>query len=124
MLKESKTYTSFSVKDINSVKDFYINKLGLIVSNTMEDYALGFKTGGDTSFFVYPKNDHVPATYTVLNFVVEDLDKCVDELMENGVQMEQYPDMKTNQKGIAETGGGRMAWFKDPAGNILSAGTA
>lgn len=118
----TKAASSFSVDDIEKAKEFYASKLGLDVSD--EEEGLKMEIGG-LSTFIYPKDDHAPATFTIINFMVDDVDKAVDELAKRGVQFESYEgEMKTDEKGIfrgAESGNGpNIAWFKDPAGNILS----
>ncbi len=123
MLKDSKAFGSFSVNDLNKAKDFYSQKLGLEVSETKE--GLGLKITGGGEIFIYPKPNHTPASFTVLNFPVDDIDQVVDELGRLGVQFESYEgEMKTDKKGIyrgaARGEGPNIAWFKDPAGNILS----
>lgn len=121
MLEKATSFSSFSVNDINTAQEFYEKVLGLKVKKH-EAMGLEVFTAGTSGIFVYPKKDHKPATFTVLNFIVEDLDNEVYELTKKGVKFEQY-DMeyiKTNEKGIAEQGEDRkMAWFKDPAGNIF-----
>lgn len=114
--------SSFSVNDIETAKEFYATRLGLDISG--EEHVLKMKIGG-LNTFIYPKDDHAAATFTILNFMVDDIDKAVDELAKRGVQFESYEgEMKTDEKGIfrgAESGHGpNIAWFKDPAGNILS----
>ena len=114
--------SSFSVDNIEKAKEFYASKLGLDVS--AEEEGLKMQIGG-LSTFIYPKDDHAPATFTIINFMVDDIDKAVDELAGRGVQFESYEgEMKTDEKGIfrgAESDNGpNIAWFKDPAGNILS----
>lgn len=121
MFKNSDAFSSFSVDDVEKAKAFYRDILGLEVE---EEMSLGLKLGNGTTVMVYPKSDHTPAAYTVLNFPVSNVEEAVDELTAAGVTFEQYdlPDLKTNEKGIAE-GDGRgptMAWFTDPAGNIFS----
>ena len=127
MLTDKKAFSSFSVNDIDKAKEFYQSTLGLNVKKI--EMGGGFSvleldvTGG-AKVLVYPKPDHTPATFTVLNFPVEDLEKTVDELTAKGVKFEQYDigDMKTDKKGIVR-GDGRapdIAWFTDPAGNIIS----
>ena len=118
----TKAASSFSVNDIEKAKEFYATKLGLDVSG--EEEVLKMQIGG-LNTFIYPKDDHAPATFTILNFMVDDIDKAVDELAKRGVQFESYEgEIKTDEKGIfrgAESGHGpNIAWFKDPAGNILS----
>jgi len=120
MLKDSKTFTSFSVDDLDAAKDFYHKKLGLTLLDEF-DGGLRFQTGGDTSFMVYIREKHVPALYTVLNFEVDDIEKKIGELNDQEIMMEQYPEMGTDELGISTQGDDtKMAWFKDPAGNILS----
>jgi predicted enzyme related to lactoylglutathione lyase len=118
----TKAAASFSVNDIEKAKQFYAQNLGLDVSPEMEG-GLTMKIGG-LETFIYPKDDHTPATFTVLNFIVDDIDKAVDELVNRGVKFESYEgDLKTDEKGVfrgGEKGGPNIAWFKDPAGNILS----
>lgn len=123
MLKGSKAFTSFSVDHLKKAKEFYGQKLGLEVSETNE--GLGLKITGGGEIFIYPKDNHTPATFTVLNFPVDDIEQAVDKLGGLGVRFESYEgEMKTDKKGIfrgADRGEGpNIAWFKDPAGNILS----
>jgi len=120
MLKESKAFSGFSANDIPKAKDFYGRTLGLEVS---EDHGLlTLHLAGGNKVLVYPKSSHVPATFTVLNFPVKNVDQAVDELKKRGVRFEIYnlPDLKTDEKGIMRGQGPTIAWFKDPAGNILS----
>lgn len=122
MLKSVKAFSGFSVDDIEKAKQFYSDVLSLEVKQTEQGLDVTLPGGGN--LFIYPKHDHVAATYTVLNFVVEDIDAAVDGLVESGVQFEHYDSehMKTDEKGIArgEGKGPTIAWFKDPAGNFLS----
>jgi len=120
MLKDSKAFSGFSVDDIQKVKDFYSNTLGLDVSE--ENDLLTLHLGSGSKVFVYPKGDaHTPASFTVLNFPVPDVEEAVDALVEKGVAFEHYEgDIATDEKGIHRTGGPLIAWFKDPAGNVLS----
>lgn len=118
----TKAIGSFSVTDTEKAKEFYGGKLGLEIADAGE--GLKMQIGGVTTF-VYPKENHEPATFTILNFMVDDIDKAVDELAKRGVQFESYEgEIETDEKGIfrgAESGHGpNIAWFKDPAGNILS----
>jgi predicted enzyme related to lactoylglutathione lyase len=120
MLEKSKTFSSFSAPDIAKEKEFYSRTLGL---KTSEDHGLlRLHLAGGNNVLIYPKPDHVPATFTVLNFPVEDVDRAVDELTKRGVQFEHYNqgELKTDEKGIMRGNGPTIAWFKDPAGNILS----
>jgi catechol 2,3-dioxygenase-like lactoylglutathione lyase family enzyme len=120
MLKEAKAFGGFSVDDIDAARDFYGRVLGLDVgeSNGMLELHLG----SGAAVLVYPKDDHEPATFTILNFPVADVDEAVDALNDRGVRFEIYdrPDLKTDGKGILRGAGPNIAWFKDPAGNILS----
>ena len=122
MFKNTKAFSSFSVDDINKARDFYGGKLGLEVSDEpgMKGLLnLHFKDGA--KIMIYSKPDHVPATFTILNFLVVDIEKTVDELTKQGVIFEKYEgDPKTDEKGISRGQGPVIAWFKDPAGNILS----
>ncbi len=120
-LTEAKAFPSFSVNDIAKAPDFYRDTLGLKVADRPE--GLELDVGGGNKVFVYGKPNHEPATFTVLNFPVDSVESAVDKLKSTGVTFEQYdlPGIKTDARGIArDTGGPAMAWFKDPAGNILS----
>jgi catechol 2,3-dioxygenase-like lactoylglutathione lyase family enzyme len=118
MFKSSPAFSGFSVNNIAQARDFYKKTLGLDTDEPMGQLRLKLATGG--TVFVYEKPDHIPATYTVLNFPVPDVDKAVDELTKLGIRFEQYPPT-TDAKGIArDNGGPTIAWFKDPAGNFLS----
>ncbi len=119
MLKDSKAFGGFSVSDVQKARAFYGQTLGLEVSE--DNGMLNLHFVGGTKVLVYPKPNHVPATFTILNFPVEDVEKTVDELTRRGVRFERYEgDMKTDEKGIFRGRGPLIAWFKDPAGNILS----
>ncbi|HKZ03232.1 MAG TPA: VOC family protein [Pyrinomonadaceae bacterium] len=120
MFKESKSFSSFSVNDLNKAREFYGGTLGLDVAETQEGLELHL-AGGHT-VFLYPKPNHTPASFTVLNFPVKDIQEAVNELVELGLRLEHYdlPDLKTDKRGIARGPGPKIAWFKDPAGNILS----
>ncbi|MDW0133981.1 MAG: VOC family protein [Nitrososphaeraceae archaeon] len=117
--KNTKAFSSFSVKDLNEAKKFYGQTLGLEVSES--DEGLILQTKGGIDVFIYPKPDHTPATFTVLNFVVDDVDTAVDELTKMGVRFQIYDkgELKTDDRGIFQ-GKPKIAWFKDPAGNFLS----
>ena len=120
MLGESKAFSGFAAPDMEKVKEFYDRTLGLKVS---EDHGLlSLHLAGGANVLIYPKADHVPATFTVLNFPVEDVDQAVDELSKRGVRFEKYdgPEIKTDEKGIMRGNGPTIAWFKDLVGNILS----
>ena len=121
MFKDSKAFSSFSANDIGAAKRFYGETLGVNVSETMGGLTLHL--GGGSQVFIYPKDDHVPATFTVLNFPVDDVEQTVDRLTAAGVRFEQYEgELQTDEKGIWRGGDGAptIAWFTDPAGNILS----
>ena len=120
MLENSKAFSGFAAPDIAKVKEFYAKTLGLKV--TEEHGLLTLHLAGGNNVLIYPKPNHVPATFTVLNFPVDDVDLAVDELSKRGVRFEKYdgPEIKTDEKGIMRGNGPTIAWFKDPAGNILS----
>lgn len=122
MFKNTKAFSSFSVNDSKKAKEFYSQILGLKVSEIPGmNGLLNVQLPGDNRIMIYSKPNHTPATFTVLNFPVDDVEKAVDELTKRGVQFEQYEgDLKTDEKGISRGGGPLIAWFKDPAGNILS----
>jgi len=120
MLKNSHAFPSFSVNDVKKAKDFYGRTLGLEVVE--EDRGLELHVAGGFRVFVYPKQNHAPATFTILNFPVDDVEEAVAELKKRGVRFEIYTEgeIKTDEKGIMRDHGMKMAWFKDPAGNFLS----
>jgi len=120
MLKESKAFGSFSVDDLHKAKNFYGDLLGLhVADNPMGLIELHF--GDDNKTLIYPKSEHQPATFTVLNFPVQDIEKTVDELSTKGIKFEQYDYLQTDARGISRNPQGtKVAWFKDPAGNILA----
>jgi catechol 2,3-dioxygenase-like lactoylglutathione lyase family enzyme len=120
MLGDSKAFSGFSVNDIEKAKEFYGRTLGLKVSESNQ--LLTLHLAGGNNVLIYPKPNHTPAGFTVLNFPVNDVDQAVDELTKRGVRFEIYdlPDIKTDKKGIMRGNGPTIAWFKDPAGNILS----
>lgn len=120
IFKEAQSFSSFSVNDLKKAKDFYGETLGLDLKETPEGLELH---NGNNTVFLYLKPNHTPASFTVLNFAVDDIEEAVDELNAMGVNLEQYnlPDIKTDERGIARGDRGpTIAWFKDPAGNILS----
>ena len=121
MFKDTKAFSGFSVNDLDEAKKFYGQTLGLEVEENPAGLTL--KIAGGNGILIYPKDDHTPATYTILNFPVDDIDQAVDELTSKGVTFEHYENM-TDEKGIARgistNRGPDIAWFKDPAGNILS----
>jgi catechol 2,3-dioxygenase-like lactoylglutathione lyase family enzyme len=121
MLTDSAAFSGFAVPDVEAARRFYADTLGL---RAEVDEAMGgmltLRLGGGTNVLVYPKPDHTPATYTVLNFPVDDFDRAVDELTAKGVRFERYPGMQQDDKGVQRGEGPAIAWFTDPAGNILS----
>jgi catechol 2,3-dioxygenase-like lactoylglutathione lyase family enzyme len=120
MFKDTKAFSGFSVDDVPRAKQFYEGTLGLDVSE--ENGMLTLQIAGDRPTLVYPKDDHAPASFTILNFPVRDIEPAVDGLAERGVRFERYEgtDVATDEKGIFRGGGPLIAWFKDPAGNVLS----
>jgi catechol 2,3-dioxygenase-like lactoylglutathione lyase family enzyme len=119
MFKNNPPFSSFSVNDIPKAKEFYSATLGLDVS---EEYGmLNLNLVGGRQIMVYPKDNHTPATYTILNFPVDNLETTMDELTKRGVTFEHYDgEPKTDEKGVFRAEGVKQAWFKDPAGNIIS----
>ena len=120
LFREAESFSSFSVNDVQKAKEFYGQTLGLEVKETPE--GLELHTGNNT-VFLYTKPNHTPASFTVLNFAVNNIEEAVEELNGLGINLERYnlPDMKTDERGIARgPNGPTIAWFKDPAGNILS----
>ncbi|MET8679793.1 VOC family protein [Streptomyces sp. NPDC004647] len=118
MFRDTKAFSGFAVDDMRQAKNFYSETLGLRVS---EEYGLmTLHIAGDTNILVYPKEDHTPASFTVLNFPVDDIDRAVEELAGRGVRFERYDGFEMDDKGVFRGGGPYIAWFKDPAGNVLS----
>ena len=120
MFKDTKAFSGFSVDDLQKAKEFYGQTLGLDISE-MNGLLLLHIAGG-TDILVYPKDNHAPATFTILNVPVGNIEQAVDDLTSRGVRFEAYnqSDLVTDEKGIARGGGPKIAWFKDPAANILS----
>ncbi|MFG1796455.1 VOC family protein [Nocardia sp. NPDC049149] len=118
MLADSNAFSGFSVDDTKAAKTFYTEILGLKVSE--ENGILRLHLGGGGSVVAYPKPNHTPATFTILNFPVPDIDAAVDELTRRGVAFERYEFAEQDEKGIHRGGGPLIAWFTDPAGNVLS----
>lgn len=120
MLTSSKAFSGFSADGVPRAKEFYAETLGLEVSE--ENGMLTLHLAGGAAVLVYPKDDHVPASFTVLNFPVADIEAAVDDLAGRGVRFERYPgaETETDEKGIFRGGGPLIAWFTDPAGNVLS----
>ena len=121
MLTDSPAFSGFSVDDLDKARRFYEETLGLNVSDMPEmGGLLRLHLGGGAEVLVYAKPNHVPATFTVLNFPVPDVEKAVDELAARGVRFERYENPPTDEKGIMRAGGPLIAWFTDPAGNVFS----
>lgn len=118
MLKDATAFSGFSAGDIGQEKAFYADTLGVKV--TEEHGMLTLELSGGQRVLIYPKDDHQPATFTVLNFEVPDIDKAVDDLTARGVTFERYEGQPHDERGIVREWGPPIAWFKDPAGNILS----
>lgn len=123
MFKPKAAFSGFSVDNLTQAREFYAKTLGLHVDE--QGVGLGLHLPGGAMVFVYPKDDHQPATFTILNFVVDNIDEAVDELTNRGVLFEHYDgDLQTDEKGIArglsQQMGPDIAWFKDPAGNFLA----
>ncbi|MGA8362377.1 MAG: VOC family protein [Candidatus Dormiibacterota bacterium] len=117
-LKDARAFSGFAVNDLQKAREFYAETLGLNTSEAND--LLTLHLAGDRDTLIYPKPDFVAATYTILNFEVEDIEKAVDELTASGVKFERYDGMKQDERGIHRAGGPLIAWFTDPAGNILS----
>jgi catechol 2,3-dioxygenase-like lactoylglutathione lyase family enzyme len=121
VLADSPAFSGFAVPDVEVARRFYADTLGLRVE--VDERMGGMLTlhlGGGANVLVYPKPDHVPATYTVLNFPVDDIDATVAELTSRGVTFERYPGMQQDENGVQRGQGPAIAWFTDPAGNVLS----
>ena len=118
MLADSKAFSGFAVDDLEKAKEFYGGTLGLNTSEENGLLTLHLADGRDT--LIYPKPDHRPANYTILNFPVDDVESAVDELTSRGVEFARYDGFEQDEKGIARAAGPPIAWFTDPAGNILS----
>src|SRR5437660_12841861 len=119
MLEASKAFSGFSVDDIQKAKQFYADKLGLTVSE--ENGLLSLHLAGGNTVLIYPKPNHTPASFTILNFPVDNIERAVDDLTQKGVRLERCEGkLQTDPKGIFRGGGPLIAWFKDPAGNICS----
>jgi catechol 2,3-dioxygenase-like lactoylglutathione lyase family enzyme len=121
VLTDSPAFSGFSVDDADRARSFYEETLGLQVVAVPEMGGLmHLRLGGGTEVLVYAKTDHVPATFTVLNFPVADIEQVVDELSGRGVRFQHYENPPTDEKGIMRAGGPLIAWFTDPAGNVFS----
>ena len=119
MFADTKAYSGFAVDDIEQARQFYGDTLGLKTSEENGLLTLHL-AGGDRPTLVYPKPDFAPATYTILNFPVKDIDEAVDALTARGVRFERYDGFDQDEKGIFRDESPNIAWFKDPAGNVLS----
>jgi catechol 2,3-dioxygenase-like lactoylglutathione lyase family enzyme len=118
MFKDTKAFSGFAVDDIDKAREFYGETLGL---KTSDQHGLLFlHLAGDRDTLAYPKPGHTPADYTILNFPVDDIEAAVDELTARGVEIERYDGMPQDERGIMREGGPYIAWFRDPAGNVLS----
>ena len=118
MFTNTKAFSGFAVDDIDKAREFYSETLGLEVSE--ENGLLTLNIAGDRPTLIYPRPNHTPAEYTILNFPVDDIDKAVEELTARGVRFEQYEGFEQDEKGIFRAEGPPIAWFRDPAGNILA----
>ncbi|MEU2827572.1 VOC family protein [Streptomyces lavendulae] len=118
MFRDTRAFSGFAVDDIQRAKEFYGETLGLRV--TEENGLLTLHIAGGAEILVYPKEDHVPAGFTLLNFPVEDINAAVDGLTGRGIRFERYPGFEQDEKGVVREGGPLIAWFTDPAGNVLS----
>jgi predicted enzyme related to lactoylglutathione lyase len=121
MFANTKAYSGFAVDDLEKAREFYGETLGLRTSVISEEGGvMSLDLAGDRGTLVYQKPDFTPATYTILNFPVDDIDEAVDELAARGVRFERYDGFEQDEKGISRDEGPHIAWFKDPAGNVLS----
>ena len=118
MFENTKAYSGFAVNDVPAAKKFYGETLGLKV--TEEHGMLGLHIASGAVILAYPKENHTPADFTILNFPVDDIDKAVDELTNRGVRFERYDGFNQDEQGVFRDEGPYIAWFKDPAGNVLS----
>ena len=117
----TKPYSGFAVDDLQKAREFYADTLGFGVYDVSEEHPLlGLRVGGDRDVLIYEKPDHAPANFTLLNFPVEDIDEAVDELAARGVSFERYDEFDQDEKGVARAELPYIAWFRDPAGNVLS----
>jgi predicted enzyme related to lactoylglutathione lyase len=118
MFADTKAFSGFAVDDVEKAREFYGETLGIATSE--ENGMLTLQIAGERPTLVYPKPGHTPAEYTILNFPVQDIDEAVEELSARGVMMERYDGFEQDEKGVFRGGGPYIAWFKDPAGNVLS----
>ena len=120
MFKHTKAFSGFAVDDLQKAHEFYRDTLGLEVEVLEEGMLISLKLAGDRDTLVYSKPDHAPANYTVLNFPVDDVEQAVDELTARGVELLRYDGFEQDEKGISRGAGPTIAWFTDPAGNVLA----
>lgn len=120
MFKDTKAFSGFAVDDIEAARSFYGDTLGLGISDMGMDGLISLDIAGGTRVVVYAKPDHTPATFTILNFPVTDVEAAVDQLIAKGIEMLRYDEFDQDEKGIATQEGPAIAWFNDPAGNVLS----
>ena len=120
MFKDTKAFSGFSVDDIGAARSFYGDTLGLAISDMGMEGLISLDIAGGSRVLVYGKPNHVPATFTILNFPVADVEATVDQLTAKGVEMLRYDEFEQDDKGIATQEGPAIAWFNDPAGNVLS----
>ena len=118
MFADTKAFSGFAVDDMEKAREFYGETLGIKTSE--EHGLLTLHIAGDRATLIYPREDHTPADYTILNFPVDDIDEAVDGLAARGVSFERYDGFDQDEKGVARNAGPQIAWFKDPAGNVLS----
>ena len=118
MFKPKTAFSGFSVNDLAKTRKFYADTLGLRVETEGIGLRLHLPSAG--SVFVYPKKDHQPATFTILNFVIDNIDEAVDDLKNRGINFERYQGAPQDERGIMRKHGPPIAWFKDPSGNVLS----
>jgi catechol 2,3-dioxygenase-like lactoylglutathione lyase family enzyme len=118
MFKNTKAFSGFAVDDVDKAREFYAETLGIEVSE--ENGLLTLHIADDRPTLVYPRPNHTPAEYTILNFPVDDIDQAVDDLTARGVQFERYEGFDQDERGVMRGEGPPIAWFKDPAGNVLS----
>jgi predicted enzyme related to lactoylglutathione lyase len=119
MFGDTKAFSGFAVDDVAKAQEFYSQTLGIETSEEHGILTLGLD-GGARPTIVYPKPGHTPAEYTILNFPVDDIESAVDALTARGVKIERYDGFEQDERGIMRGGGPYIAWFKDPAGNVLS----
>jgi len=118
MFADTKAFSGFAVDDLEKAREFYGETLGIETSE--EHGLLTLHIAGDRATLIYPREDHTPADYTILNFPVDDIDDAVDGLAARGVSFERYDGFDQDEKGVSRDAGPQIAWFKDPAGNVLS----